>query len=80
MFVVFVFFVAVVQPSWSTNASEARTLAFMESFLAGHAQIPSINTIIQLPDSRAVVWIEHGLVLCIEIDELRLSCLRGVMR
>jgi hypothetical protein len=53
MLVFFMFFVAVVQPGWSTNASEARTLVFLKSYLARHAQLPSIDTIIQLPNGRA---------------------------
>jgi hypothetical protein len=70
MFITFVVFVAVVQPGWSTNASEARTRSFVESFLAGHTQIAPIDTIMQLPDSCAVVRVEHGMESCKEIKEL----------
>jgi SRSO17 transposase len=70
MFMTFVVFVAVVQPGWSTNASEARMRSFVESFLAGHTQIAAIDTIMQLPDSCAMVGVEHDMESCMEIKEL----------
>jgi hypothetical protein len=71
MFVAFVFFVAIIQPGWSTDASKARALPFVERFLAGHTQISAVDAIVQLPGSCAVVGIEHGAALCDVTEEPR---------
>ena len=70
MLVFLVFSEAIVQPGWSTNASEARTLVFFESYLAWHAQLSSVDTIMQLSDCGAGVRVEHRQAICPEALEL----------